>query len=471
MPTSKINDYIVTVEIEILANILNNPIKMHSVVLNLESKDFLDPKNRCIYTALLQLNKQAIVIKQNTLIDYIANNKQYQFDNWKEYIETLANDFYNNEDLEANIGIVYNASTKRLLDEFAKKIIDTKLDFSQPQEKIFKLQKDFLDIVERKKSSNLTEIQKIMNNCLEKIKNNLGKSELTGTSIGYSAIDRVTSGFQNGDLIILAARPGVGKTAIAINFLLNAARDIVLRKKADKEKVVMFSLEMGQEQIGRRLISLVSNVDGSKLRTSNLSQSELDFVSAACNEISSLPILIDDTSDLSIIDIQSKLKQLNNEYTIKLVVVDYLQLLKPPRTPGQQQNRQVEISTISRMLKLFARQIKAPIIALAQLSRAIEKRGDNKEPMLSDLRESGAIEQDADLVTFLYVPEINNSNEKSPSKINIQYHIATHRNGAIARCNFLMIKSTGQFIQIDNDLNQMNNSNQFQSNNEEKYES
>lgn len=470
--TTQINEYLAKIESEILTNIINKPIKMQNVVLDLESKDFSDHKNRCVYAALYQLNKQSIIIKLNTLIDFIANNPDYQFDHWKEYIETLANDFYNDDDLETNIQIIYNASTKRLLDEFARKTLETKMDFSQPIEKIYDLQKSFLDIIERKKSSTLTEIQKVMDICLSKISKNLGKSSITGTPVGFNEIDKITSGFQNGDLIILAARPGVGKTAISLNFLLNAARDIVLRKQQDKEKVVMFSLEMGLDQIGRRLISLASNIDGTKLRTSNLTKSEFDHVKVRSSEIASLPILIDDTSDLSVVDIQSKLKQIANQYTIKLVIVDYLQLIKAPKLHGQQQNRQAEISTISRMLKLFARQIKTPIIALAQLSRAIEKRGGNTEPILSDLRESGAIEQDADLVTFLYVPDSDSSDSKTATRLNVQYIIAKHRNGATARCNLLMFKSTGRFVQIDNNFSQTKSGQPpFMNESENNYES
>ena len=412
--TTQINEYLAKIESEILTNIINKPIKMQNVVLDLESKDFSDHKNRCVYAALYQLNKQSIIIKLNTLIDFIANNPDYQFDHWKEYIETLANDFYNDDDLETNIQIIYNASTKRLLDEFARKTLETKMDFSQPIEKIYDLQKSFLDIIERKKSSTLTEIQKVMDICLSKISKNLGKSSITGTPVGFNEIDKITSGFQNGDLIILAARPGVGKTAISLNFLLNAARDIVLRKQQDKEKVVMFSLEMGLDQIGRRLISLASDIDGTKLRTSNLTKSEFDHVKVRSSEIASLPILIDDTSDLSVVDIQSKLKQIANQYTIK----------------------------------------------------------EDKRPVLSDLRESGAIEQDADLVTFLYVPDSDSSDNKTATRLNVQYIIAKHRNGATARCNLLMLKSTGRFVQIDNNFSQTKSGQPpFMNESENNYES
>lgn len=455
-----IDQYVEKIESEILTIILNNPQKMQEVVLTLEPIDFLNPNCRSIYGALIKLNNSSsIQINKNVLLDYISNNDEYQFDNWQEYIETLINNFYYEDELSSNIEIIYNMSTKRLLDEFANKIIETKIDLTQCADQIAELQKNFLDIIERKKNSHLEPINQVINKCLNSLELTFkNKTKITGTEIGFSAIDEITSGFQNGDLIILAARPGIGKTAISLNFIYNAAKLIMKQDKENKKKIVLFSLEMGKNQICQRLISLASHIDSSKLRNGNLTNNEWEFVKNACNEIGTLPILIDDTANLSIIDIQSKLKQLSNQYEIKLVVIDYLQLIRGQKIKGNVQiNRQQEVAFISKTLKAIARIIKTPIIALAQMSRDIEKRSSS-EPLLADLRESGAIEQDADIVSFLYHPKNNDNNLNEDlsqqvknalkDKVNIQFIIAKHRNGATTKINLCLLKKFGLFTQV-----------------------
>ena len=396
------------------------------------------------------------------MLDFFATNEKYQFENWQIYIETLITNFYNEDDFTSNIEIIYNASTKRQLDEFANRIIETKIDWTKSTEQIADLQRNFLDIIERKKNSQLESIDKSIIKCYKSLEANFkDKRKITGTSIGFEEIDNITNGFQKGDLIILAARPGMGKTAIALNFIYNAAKSISKNKQGKKKKIVLFSLEMGKEQICRRLISLCAkaeSIDSNKLRNCNFSEEEWDMVTAACDEISTLPILIDDSANLSIIDIQSKLKQLSNEYEIKLVVVDYLQLIRGQKIKGNvQYNRQQEVAFISKTLKSIARLINTPIIALAQMSRDIEKRSTG--PVLADLRESGAIEQDADIVSFLYHPEPDSLNKNdeingqeiknsitNQNEVDIQFIIAKHRNGATVKIDLTLLKKMGLFI-------------------------
>lgn len=455
-----IDKYIVDCESEILNTIITTPFVVDECVLNLDPDDFADARNRAIFAVVKELHDSAKPINKNIILDFMSNNEAYQFNNWRQYFEEIASAYSNDEDLKTNIEIVKNASIKRSLDRFAKEVIDTKIDFAKYNNQVFELQNKFLEIINSKKTSHLIEIQDVAKNYRDIVQRlREKKQDITGTEVGFRLIDQTTNGFQPGDLIILAARPGIGKTALALNFAAKAARIIKAAGKADKEKVVIFSLEMGKEQLCQRFVSMDTRIPSNNLRSGRLDDMQWDSVKVALENIESLPILIDDSSDVSIVDIQSKLKQIKNKYGIKLVIVDYLQLLKGPRVKGQQVNRQQEVSTISRMLKILARNIGAPIIALAQLSRKIEDRPDQK-PMLSDLRESGALEQDADLVTFLHRhKDISEKEEDTgikpagPKPIVEQYYIdyiiAKHRNGETRSIPLVFKTRFGMFFELD----------------------
>lgn len=321
-----------------------------------------------------------------------------------------------------------------------------------------RFRKRFLDITNSNKTKDVETLSEIMIEYHKKLESMKGRIEtLTGTTSGYYELDKITNGFQPEDLIILAARPGIGKTAIALNFLLNAAKEFAewnLKKDhTEKEKMVlMFSMEMGNNQISERLVSIQSGVDISVNKRGNWNETQWLSNIDAISSLSAYPIYIDDSSNLSIIDIQSKLKQLSINKEVKLIVIDYLQLLKGPNTKSQQVNRQQEVASISRTLKSIARQYNVPIIAISQLSRKIEERkGEYRRPILSDLRESGAIEQDADIVSFLnYKVEEDayNKSDKKNSDVVVEYIIAKHRNGATDSVDLLFKKSIGKYIPI-----------------------
>ena len=445
-----IDNFIVKLEKEILTTIFNDQNCLQDSMLMLAPEDFSDDYCRMIFSVMSSLHDEGKPVNKNTVISFINDNEHFQFPDWIDSIEQIVNNFYFIDELKTNIELVKNASIKRQLDRFANQIIETKIDFAQYNNQIFDLEKRFVDILNSKRSNQLESIAAIAKEYsakLEKIYAN--KKDITGTGVGFKSIDKLTNGFQPGDLIILAARPGIGKTALSLNFLLNAAKDIKKNNMQDKEKVVMFSLEMGADQLLQRLVANQAMVNMTTLRTGNWNASEWASISSAVDTISQLPILLDDSSDLSVLDIQTKLKQLKSSgYDIKLVVVDYLQLLKGPRIRGAQVNRQQEVATISRMLKMMARQTNSPIIAVAQLSRKIEERKmEDRRPMLSDLRESGAIEQDADLVTFLSrVDEDQDEKQGQQSEQQlIEYTIAKHRNGANGDVNLIMLPKYGRF--------------------------
>jgi replicative DNA helicase len=278
------------------------------------------------------------------------------------------------------------------------------------------------------------------------------EDDITGTRTGFSSIDTKTNGFQSGDVIILAARPGVGKTALALNFIVNAAKDIKERseKQPNNEIVLMFSLEMSSEELCNRMVSSVSMVELSAYKRSKLSTVDMHSVNNAIDTLSELPIYIDDDSSLTIMDIQSKIKQISMNHKVKLVVIDYLGLLKGPTVSGNGYNRQLEVAMFSRTLKQIARTNNIPILVLAQLNRNMEQRkGENTRPMLSDLRDSGAIEQDADIVSFLsrvVAEDIDGQeNPKDTTTIEVEYIIAKNRKGPTGATNLDFIRNISRF--------------------------
>ena len=268
---------------------------------------------------------------------------------------------------------------------------------------------------------------------IERRYNSSQDGKLFGLDTGFSELNRMTGGLQKSDLIILGARPSMGKTAFALNILANLARKNV--------PVAIFSLEMSSEQLTNRLFSLYGLIDSNSIRLGKLDGNELERLTLTSTILSGKPLYIDDTADLNMSKLRTKARKLKREKDIKLLVIDYLQLMQGS---SRKIDRQQEISEISRSLKLLARELDITIIALSQLSRAVESRQD-KRPMLSDIRESGAIEQDADIVMFLYRDEYYNANTNDKGLTELI--IAKHRNGAIGTVN---LKFSKQFCLFEN---------------------
>ncbi|HDI79156.1 MAG TPA: replicative DNA helicase, partial [Desulfobacteraceae bacterium] len=241
-----------------------------------------------------------------------------------------------------------------------------------------------------------------------------------------------TAGLQPGELIIIAGRPGMGKTALAINVGYHAADKI-------RQGVAIFSLEMSKIQLGMRLLGMCAGINGSKLRTGHLSHSDWERLTEAADHLSELPIFIDDSSALSVLEIKAKCRRLRRKNDLALIIVDYLQLIQGRKSA---ESRQIEISEISRGLKALAKDMDVPVIAVSQLNRRVEERG-NKRPMLSDLRESGAIEQDADIIMFIYRDEVYNPNTDQKNIAEIT--IAKHRNGDTGKFNLIYEKEFTRF--------------------------
>jgi replicative DNA helicase len=271
------------------------------------------------------------------------------------------------------------------------------------------------------------------------------EDNLTGIPTGFVGLDRITSGWQKSDLIVVAARPGMGKTAFTLAMARNAAVDF-------GKPVALFSLEMSSVQLVKRLISSETELPGDKIRRGNLAEHEWVQLTKMTGKLAEAPIFIDDTPAINVFELRAKCRRLKMQHDVQMIIIDYLQLMSGGSdTKGG--NREQEISHISRSLKSIAKELKVPVIALSQLSRAVETRGGNKKPQLSDLRESGAIEQDSDLVLFLYRPDyygFTEDEEGNPVQGTAEVIIAKHRNGALDTIKVRFIDKFAKFVDLDN---------------------
>lgn len=297
------------------------------------------------------------------------------------------------------------------------------------------VEKTVFEISRDKSGSNFEPLNKIITQTFERVTTLSERKELiTGVSTGYDLFDKMTAGLQPSDLIILAGRPSMGKTALAMNMVQNAALH-------HGTAVGVFSLEMSKTQLGLRLLCSVSKVDSNDLRTGFIKDHDWPKLTRAAGELSEASIFIDDTAALSVLEMRAKARRLKSEYDIGLVVVDYLQLMK-----GRADSREQEISEISRSLKAMAKELQIPVIALSQLNRSLESR-PNKRPQLSDLRESGAIEQDADVICFIYRDEVYNKAEDNPKRGIAELIIGKQRNGPTGTVELAFI---GKYTSFEN---------------------
>ena len=344
------------------------------------------------------------------------------------------------------IELIKERAHLRRLIATAQAIVESGYDASTGIDEILDTaERDLLKVTRDRRATDFKSSRMVISEVLsELIRLRNADSHVTGIKTGYIDLDRVTNGFQRGDLIILAARPAMGKTAFALNLALNASF-------YNSGAIAIFSLEMPAEQLMKRILSAKSSVEGNKLRSGYINNEEFNRINEAANELMAGKLFVDDSSNIRIADIYSKCRKLKSEHGLDLVVIDYLQLISGSGKRGSD-NRQQEISEISRSLKGLAREMECPVIALSQLSRSVEQRPD-KHPMLSDLRESGAIEQDADIVMFLYREEYY-SKEKDDDKKEASLtektdvDIAKHRNGATAKIELAFQKSISAFFNI-----------------------
>ena len=384
-----------------------------STILNAD--DFYRPEHRAIYQVLLNLYGKGTPL--NVLL---VENELRRTDDLKRvtrtYLFSLIDLEYTTARAEFYAKIIKEKSILRRLIEAGREIIDEADSERESVEKILEgAERKILSISASRNQTGFEALKEIMNRTFERINAKINRpNEIAGVTSGLMDLDRVLNGFQKSDLILLAARPSMGKTALALNIAANAAR-------MDKS-VGVFSLEMSKTQLGGRLLSTRSEVNSQYLNTGNVGDEEMNALINALNELSNLKMYIDDTAGLGLLELRSKARRLKHERGLDLMIIDYLQLMQG----GRAENRQQEISEISRGLKGLARELDIPIIALSQLSRSVELRAE-KKPQLSDLRESGSLEQDADIVMFLYREEYYN--READNENIAELIIAKNRNG------------------------------------------
>ncbi|MGZ4106352.1 MAG: replicative DNA helicase, partial [Tumebacillaceae bacterium] len=401
--------------------------------------DFYRKTHQMIYEAMLKVAESGEPVDLVTVTAELQDAGQIEEIGGVAYLANLANSVPTAANVDHYSALVREKSVMRRLINTATKIATTGYEGGvDVAEMIDDAEKRILEITQAGAiSKGFTPIKDVLLNTFERIEFLFSnKGGVTGIPSGYPDLDKMTSGFQRSDLIILAARPAVGKTA----FALNVAQNIAVRAG---ETVAIFSLEMGKEQLVQRMLCAEANIDAGKMRTGFLEEDDWPKLTMAVGTLSEAPIFIDDTPGITVHDIRAKCRRLKAEHGIGLILIDYLQLIQGR---GKGDNRQQEVSEISRTLKLIARELNVPVIALSQLSRSVEQRQD-KRPMMSDLRESGSIEQDADIVSFLYRDDYYNP--ESERKNIIEVIIAKQRSGPTGTVELVFLKNFNKFVSLE----------------------
>lgn len=414
----------------------------------LSSEAFYKEAHQHIFEAIFQLFENSEPVDLLTVSSQLKKNSKLDLVGGDFYLISLTQKVSSSAHIEFHARIILQKYIQRSLIKISNEIIEDSYDETQ----------DVFDLLDRaesklyevtqgniKKSSETA--QELVIQAKKKIEEISNKQGLSGIPSGFTKLDKLTSGWQESDLIIVAARPGMGKTALT----LSMARNIAVTQNIP---VAFFSLEMASVQLIMRLISSETGLSSEKLRTGKLEKHEWEQLNVKVKSLEKAPLFIDDTPSLSIFDLRAKARRLASQHGIKLIVVDYLQLMTAGGSQKGGGNREQEISTISRNLKALAKELSIPVIALSQLSRAVETRGGSKRPLLSDLRESGAIEQDADIVSFIYRPEYYkidewDDDERSPTEGQAEFIIAKHRNGGLDNIRLKFVGHLGKFDNLD----------------------
>lgn len=412
---------------------------------SLSEEHFYDEKNAKIFTAILDLVEKKTPLDLTTITSELKNKKQLKEVGGVEYLSEVLDFVPTATNIDYYIKAVEDTAILRNLINTATEIATEGYNTDEEvNETLDNAEKQILNIVKNRKSSEFRTIQDVFAKTQENLERLASaKEDITGIPTGWYDFDKITTGLHENEFIIVASRPAMGKTALALNIASYVA------KNTDKS-VALFNLEMGAEQLALRMISSLGQIEGYKLRTGKLVNNDWKRINEAMSQLADSNIFIDDTPGITIGEIRAKCRRLaSSEKGLDLVIIDYLQLISGGKNYGS--NRQQEVSDISRSLKTLAMELHVPIIALAQLSRAVESRED-KRPLMSDLRESGSIEQDADIVTFLYREDYYNKEARNEDNTSIsELIIGKHRNGPTATIELLFKKNTSTFLNLKRD--------------------
>ena len=412
-------------------------------VIDILSPDaFYDSKHHEIYAAIFELFQNSEPIDLLTVSNLLKKNGKLEFVGGDFFLIRLTQKVASSAHIEFHARIILQKYIQRRLISISSEIIENAYDESTD---VFDLLDDaegkLFEVTQGNLKKSSEDAGSLVKQALKKIQEIGNQEGMSGLATGFTKLDALTSGWQPSDLVIIAARPGMGKTAFVISMAKNMAIDF-------NHGVAVFSLEMSSVQLITRMISSETGLTSEKLRKGNLEPHEWEQLNVKVKKLSDAPIFIDDTPSLSIFDLRAKARRLVSQHGVKIIVIDYLQLMTAGGKAGG--NREQEISMISRNLKALAKELAVPVIALSQLSRAVETRGGSKRPLLSDLRESGAIEQDADIVSFIFRPEYYgmtewDDDEHTPCEGQGEFIIAKHRNGGLDN---IRLKFTGHLAKF-----------------------
>lgn len=404
----------------------------------LSADDFYRPDHRLIFAAIGALSQQRQPCDVVTLSEHLDQRDELSQAGGLGYLATLANDTPSAANVLAYASILRERSILRSLITAGNEIASSAFvtEGREASELLDDAERRVFEIAEKgNKRGGFQSLAEVLPNTIDRIeKLQASGGEITGISTGYTEFDKMTAGLQPGDLVIVAGRPSMGKTTLAVNIAENAAI-------GGKHPTAIFSMEMGSEQLAFRMISSLGRVDQTHLRIGRFSDDDWARINTAVQLMSEAPIFIDDTPALSPIEVRARARRLKREHGLGLIVIDYLQLMQ---VPGNKENRTAEISEISRSLKALAKELQCPVIALSQLNRSVEQRAD-KRPVMSDLRESGAIEQDADLICFIYREEVYEPD--TPRKGVADIIISKQRNGPIGEFPLTFV---GKYTKFEN---------------------
>lgn len=398
--------------------------------------DFFYDSHKVIFAAMKALQEERQPVDVTTLTTYLMDKKELDRIGGVNYLLTLSQSVPTTAHTQYYLKILNDkALLRRLIKESTDIITKSYDDIGNMNDFINDVERDFLSVTRDRNAGEFKNIDEVVDNVTKRL-NILQKNGgiVSGVKTGYRDLDKLTSGFQKGDLVILAARPSVGKTAFALNVANNSSYN-------SEEAVAVFSLEMPAEQLVTRLICCAGSINNDALKTGSILKENPNKYYAAADKVMHDNLYIDDTPGIKVGEIAAKCRRLKQDVGLKLVIIDYLQLISGPN--NSKESRQQEVSDISRSLKAMARELECPVIALSQLSRAVEQR--KGKPMLSDLRESGAIEQDADIVAFLHREDYQNKEKEAETNGLTEIVVAKHRNGATADIPVVFEKQYSRF--------------------------
>ena len=435
----KVPPHDIQAEKSVLGAILIDPSAINLIFEFLKPEQFYIPEHQLIYSAMFGLFEKQQPIDLVTLQDALKKDGSLKKVGGAPYLSDLINTVPTSAYVEHYAHIVKDAYTKRRLIEFSSRMVEKAFDDKEETNKLLdQAEKEIFALSQEHLHLDFIQLKEVLAESLERLEEFVKRgAKLRGVPTGFSELDNKLAGMQDSNLIILAARPGIGKTTLALNIALNVA-------VKEKLGVGFFSLEMSKEELVDRLLVGQADIDAWRLKTGRLSDADFKKITEAMGELSEAPIFIDDTPGISILEMRTKARKLMIEKKLKLLVVDYLQLADAGR---RFDSRVTEVSMISQGLKNLARELKIPVIAISQLSRAVEQRG-SKKPQLADLRESGGIEQDADVVCFLYQEE-ESEDILDQNKRLVKLSIAKHRNGPTGELDLMFRADRVKFYGVE----------------------